>query len=184
MRPGADAIGLRRQPPTIETMEPDEVVFARSSPWLPSVGRARGGLVLQIVGGADANHDPREFVIPVTEGDLAVLCADLPRHLALEAAMLPLCDDAGISGAISLPEAHDVVRAVLHGAPADVAGVLRDKRSVSVLVAHGADIRLLRQGRVLEALRSATVEADWSLVREYERDHSKEPGQRPGSSQM
>lgn len=41
-------------------------VYARNATWLPWVrGTEQGGLELVMAGGADALHDPREFILPI-----------------------------------------------------------------------------------------------------------------------
>lgn len=43
------------------------VLFARENGWIPRVIRADGELRLELGAGADANHDPRAFAVPVSE---------------------------------------------------------------------------------------------------------------------
>ncbi|WP_425271390.1 DUF6357 family protein [Micromonospora inaquosa] len=75
-----------------------DVVFTRGSGWIPTVIRAAGGLKLMLAAGADANHEPRAFTFPIGEAHLAVIREDLPRHLLLWSAVLPLCEAAGAQG--------------------------------------------------------------------------------------
>ncbi|SCF18881.1 DUF6357 family protein [Micromonospora chokoriensis] len=60
--------------------------------------REAGELKLKLAAGADANHEPREFTVPISEAHLAVIREDLPRHLLLWSAVLPLCEAAGTEG--------------------------------------------------------------------------------------
>jgi len=63
---------------------------------------------------------------------------------------------------------------ILVGAPADVESLFRDiRRDKRRLVAQGADVGLLEQGRVFAALRSAAARSDWSLVRRYDADRDR-----------
>ena len=76
-----------------------DIVFTRSgSGWIPNVVRADGELKLLLAAGADANHEPRTFTVPISEAHLAVIREDLARHLLLWSAVLPLCDAAGTRG--------------------------------------------------------------------------------------
>lgn len=42
-----------------------DIVFTRSSGWIPKVIREDGALKLMLAAGADANHDPRTFTFPI-----------------------------------------------------------------------------------------------------------------------
>lgn len=72
-----------------------EVVFTRRNGWLPSVVRADGALHLQVIGGADAAHDPRTFWIPISQVHLDALRKEFRRHLLQYSALEPLCRAAG-----------------------------------------------------------------------------------------
>ncbi|MGW3561823.1 DUF6357 family protein, partial [Streptomyces sp. NPDC000963] len=74
-----------------------DIVFTRGG-WIPSVISEDGELRLMLAAGADANHEPRTFTFPVEEAHLAVIRRDLPGHLLLWSAVLPLCDAAGTAG--------------------------------------------------------------------------------------
>ncbi len=146
-----------------------EVLFARENGWIPRVIRDGGALKLELGAGADANHDTRTFAFPVSEAHLEVIRADLTRHLLLWSAILPLCVAAGIRGPLDERAAVALLDPILFGAPADVESLFRDIRwDERRLVAQGADVELLEDGRVFAALGSATERSDWSLVREYD----------------
>lgn len=149
------------------------VVFSRD-PWMPSAIREGEALSLRIVGGANANHDPREFSIPLTEGQLNVLEKDLPRHLLLWSAFLPLCYDAGTRGPLNIRAATALLDPILFGTPQEITALFRrirwDKRQ---LVAHGADIPLLERGKVFDAVQTATQYSDWDRMWEYDADQRR-----------
>ncbi|WP_405940288.1 DUF6357 family protein [Streptomyces sp. NBC_00726] len=146
-----------------------EVVFTRGSGWIPSVVREGGMLKLTLGAGADANHEPRTFTFPVGEEHLAVLRADLGRHLLLWSAVLPLCDAAGTRGPLDEGAAVALLDPVLLAAPADVDAYFRripwDKGR---LIAHGAGIDLLERGQVCAAVRTATEASDTKRAQEYQ----------------
>ncbi|MFE9743190.1 DUF6357 family protein, partial [Streptomyces sp. NPDC006477] len=75
-----------------------DIVFTRTSGWIPNVIREDGELKLTLGAGADANHEPRTFTFSISEAHLAVIREDLARHLLLWSAVLPLCDAAGTRG--------------------------------------------------------------------------------------
>ncbi|MER6665589.1 DUF6357 family protein [Amycolatopsis japonica] len=146
-----------------------EVLFSRENGWIPRVIRENGELVLELGAGADANHDPRRFTLPISEAHFAVIRSDLVRHLLLWSAILPLCAAAGIRGPLDERAAVALLDPILLGAPAEVEPFFQDIRwDVRRLVAQGADVDLLGRGRLFAALGSATERADWSLVREYD----------------
>lgn len=146
----------------------DEIVFARESPWFPFVMRRDGRLLLRVVGGADAMHDPREFSFPIAEAHLAVISASLTRHLLLYCALTPLANKAGIDGPLDQEAAVALLDPILLSDDGDVDRVFWktpwDKR---LLLAHGANFRLLKRVQLVEALRNATVHADWSRASKY-----------------
>ncbi|MEU8776627.1 DUF6357 family protein [Streptomyces sp. NPDC048606] len=151
-----------------------DVVFTRGSAWLPVVIREDGGLRLMLGAGADANHDPRTFTFPVEEAHLAVIRDDLPRHLLLWSAVLPLCDDAGTGGPLDEDAAVALLDPILLAPPADVDALFRRVRwDRSRLVAHGADLGLLARGRVCAAMRSATGTANEKRAREHQADRRR-----------
>ena len=145
-----------------------QVEFRRIDGWLPRVTRQDGGeLRLEVVGGADALHDPRTFSIPVTESHVAALRADLARHLILSSALLPLCRDAGISGPIDETAALALLDPILHGNADEVDATLSHIRwDRGHLVAHGADLALLNRGHMLAAMADAQETADWTRAQE------------------
>ncbi|MFD7656411.1 DUF6357 family protein [Actinosynnema sp. NPDC059797] len=151
-----------------------EVVFTRENGWIPRVVRADGGLRLQLGAGADANHDPRTFTVPVTAAHLRVIRDDLTRHLLLWSALLPLCTAAGTRGPLDERAAVALLDPILLGAPEEVEALFRDiawdRRQ---LVAQGADVELLERGEVFAALRSATEKSDWRRVHEYDADRDR-----------
>ncbi|NJP99787.1 DUF6357 family protein [Streptomyces zingiberis] len=145
-----------------------DIVFTRGSGWIPVVIREDGELRLMLGAGADANHDPRTFTFPVGEAHLAVVREDLPRHLLLWSAVLPLCAAAGTRGPLDEDAATALLDPVLLASPADVDALFRripwDR---SRLIAHGADIDLLERGEVCAAMRSATGTPDEKRAREH-----------------
>ncbi|MFI6822113.1 DUF6357 family protein [Micromonospora sp. NPDC050187] len=151
-----------------------EIVFTRSSGWIPSVIREDGELKLMLAAGADANHEPRTFTFPIGEAHLAVIREDLPRHLLLWSAVLPLCDAAGTRGWLDENAAVALLDPVLLSSPVDVNALFRRIRwDRSRLVAHGADIDLLERGQVCEAMRAATEGPDEKRVQEYHADRRR-----------
>ena len=145
----------------------ENVEFGRESRWLPRVLRGDTGLRLEVVGGADALHDPRVFTLPIEAAHLEALCADLARHLILWSALQPLCRDAGIDGPLDEAAAVELLDPLLLGTPEEVDAVLATARwERGQLVAHGADLARLDRGQVLAAMRSARETADWSRAQE------------------
>ncbi|SBT67810.1 hypothetical protein GA0070622_4875 [Micromonospora sediminicola] len=145
-----------------------DIVFTRSSGWIPKVIHENGQLKLMLAAGADANHEPREFTFPIAEAHLAVIREDLARHLLLWSAVLPLCDTAGTRGRLDEDAAVALLDPVLLAPPADVDALFRripwDR---SRPVAHGADIALLERGQVCQAMRAATEESNERRAQEY-----------------
>ncbi|MFI7217365.1 DUF6357 family protein [Micromonospora maritima] len=134
-----------------------DVVFTRGSGWMPTVIREDGELKVMLAAGADANHEPRTFTVPIGEAHLAVIREDLARHLLLWSAVLPLCDAAGTRGRLDEDAAVALLDPVLLSVPADVDALFRRIRwDRSRLVAHGADVALLDRGQVCRAMRAAT----------------------------
>ncbi|MGW5560539.1 DUF6357 family protein [Micromonospora sp. NPDC003944] len=147
-----------------------DVVFTRSSGWIPTVIHEAGELKLMLAAGADANHDPREFTFPISEAHLAVIREDLARHLLLWSAVLPLCEAAGTRGRLDETAAVALLDPVLLAPTAQVDALFRRiPWHRSRLVAHGADIRLLESGQVCEAMRTATDTANEKRAQE---DHA------------
>ncbi|MCD0446558.1 DUF6357 family protein [Glycomyces sp. A-F 0318] len=150
------------------------IEFARENRWLPRVLRQDGELRLEVVGGADALHDPRIFTLPIEAAHLAVLRDDLARHLVLWSALLPLCHGAGVSGPLDEAAAVALLDPILLAGPDDADAFLaRVGWDRSRLVAHGADIGLLESGRVLAAMGAAAEAADWKRAQEYEADRDR-----------
>ncbi|MFE0772797.1 DUF6357 family protein [Streptomyces sp. NPDC058861] len=151
-----------------------DVVFTRSSGWIPNVISEDGELKLMLGAGADANHEPRTFTFPIEEAHLAVIREDLPRHLLLWSAVLPLCDAAGTAGRLDENAAVALLDPVLLSSPSDVDALFRRIRwDRSRLVAHGADIGLLERGRVCEAMRSATETPNEKRAQEHHADRRR-----------
>ncbi|MGW0214292.1 DUF6357 family protein [Micromonospora chokoriensis] len=151
-----------------------DVVFTRSTGWIPTVIREDGELKLMLAAGADANHDPREFTIPISEAHLAVIRDDLARHLLLWSAILPLCEAAGTEGRLDETAAVALLDPILLAPPADVDALFRRiPWHQSRLVAHGADIRLLERGQVCDAMRAATPTADEKRAQEHHADRRR-----------
>lgn len=151
-----------------------EVVFTRENGWIPRVVRADGGLRLELAAGADANHDPRTFTVPVSEAHVRVIRDDLIRHLLLWSALLPLCTAAGTRGPLDERAAVALLDPILLGAPEEAESLFRDVAwDRRQLVAQGADVELLERGEVFAALRSATVASDWRRVQEYDADRDR-----------
>lgn len=146
-----------------------ETVFAREHRWFPRVVRQGGELRLALAAGANANHDPRTFDLPIRPEHLAAIRGDLTRHLLLWSALLPLCDAAGTRGPLDEAAAVDLLDPVLLSPPEQVqAHFTRTRWDRRLLIAHGADIDLLDEGRIVDSLRSATESSDWLRVQEHD----------------
>ncbi|MGW4627048.1 DUF6357 family protein [Streptomyces rubiginosohelvolus] len=145
-----------------------DIVFTRGSGWIPNVIREDGELKVMLGAGADANHSPREFTFPIRETHLAVIRADLGRHLLLWSAVLPLCDAAGTRGRLDEDAAVALLDPVLLAAPADVDALFgRVPWDRGRLIAHGADIDLLERGQFCAAMRAATETSDEKRAQEH-----------------
>lgn len=144
-----------------------ETVVVRTG-WIPSVVREDGHLRVELGAGADALHQPRTFSFPIAERHLEVIRDDLARHLLLWCAVLPLCDAAGTTGPLDEHAAVALLDPILLGPPAEVDALFREVRThTTTLVAHGADLRLLERGQVVDSLRSATEQADPKRAQAY-----------------
>ncbi|MFC8269217.1 DUF6357 family protein [Streptomyces cinereoruber] len=151
-----------------------DVVFTRGSGWIPNVISEDGELRLMLGAGADANHEPRTFTFPIGEAHLAVIREDLPRHLLLWSAVLPLCEAAGTAGRLDEDAAVALLDPILLSPPEDVDALFRRIRwDGDRLVAHGADVDLLRRGRVCAAMRSATGTPDEKRAQEHRADRRR-----------
>ncbi|MFS4506866.1 DUF6357 family protein [Clavibacter sp. Sh2141] len=145
-----------------------EIVLARDR-WLPRVLDDAGALLLEVVGGADALHDPRTFTVPIGAEHVGSLRESVPRHLLLHGAMLPLCDAAGIGGPWDEGAAAALLDPILLGTPQEVDTALRGVRVARrALIAHHASIAALDRRDYFEAMRAGTVAADWARVRAHE----------------
>ncbi|MER5774866.1 DUF6357 family protein [Streptomyces sp. NPDC002039] len=151
-----------------------DIVFTRSSGWIPNVIREDGELKLTLGAGADANHEPRTFTFPIGEAHLAVIREDLARHLLLWSAVLPLCDAAGTRGRLDENAAVALLDPILLAAPTDVDALFQHIRwDRSPLIAHGADIGLLERGQVCAAMRAATETSNGKRAQEYHADRRR-----------
>ncbi|MET9621921.1 DUF6357 family protein [Streptomyces sp. NPDC006464] len=151
-----------------------DIVFTRSSGWIPTVISEDGRLKLMLGAGADANHEPRTFTFPIKEAHLAVIREDLPRHLLLWSAVLPLCDAAGTAGRLDEDAAAALLDPVLLSSPEKVDALFRRIRwDRSRLVAHGADIDLLERGQVCAAMRAATETPNEKRAQEHHADRRR-----------
>ncbi|MFE6036628.1 DUF6357 family protein [Streptomyces sp. NPDC056452] len=145
-----------------------DIVFTRSSGWIPNVIREDGELKLTLGAGADANHEPRTFTFSIEEAHLAVIREDLARHLLLWSAVLPLCDAAGTRGRLDDDAAVALLDPILLSAPADVDALFqRIPWDRGRLIAHGADIDLLERGQVCAAMSAATETSNGKRAQEY-----------------
>ncbi|NYV74969.1 hypothetical protein HW445_11700 [Streptomyces sp. UH6] len=145
-----------------------EVVFTRQN-WFPRAVREDGDLLLEVVGGADALHDPRTFTVPVVEEHVTALRNSLSRHLLLYSAFLPLCHAAGSSGPLDERAAAALLDAVLFGSQEEVDALFgRIRWDRPCLIAHGASVKLLARGKVFAAAQSATPTSNWDRVRRYD----------------
>ncbi|MEU8126725.1 DUF6357 family protein [Micromonospora sp. NPDC049049] len=151
-----------------------DIVFTRRSGWIPTVIREDDELKLMLGAGADANHEPRTFTIPISEAHFAVIREDLARHLLLWSAVLPLCHAAGTRGQLDEDAAVALLDPILLAPPADVDALFRRTPwDRSRLVAHGATIRLLEHGQVCEAMRTATEAANEKRAQEHHADRRR-----------
>lgn len=151
----------------------DETVFARHG-WIPRVVRADDGLRLELGAGADALHQPRTFSFPIAEVHLDVIRRDLTRHLLLWAAVLPLCQAAGVGRPLDEDAAVALLDPILLGTQDEVEAFIRDVRGYdAILVGYGADIRLLQRGQIFASMHSATEESNAALVKKYVADRQR-----------
>ncbi|CAM3473811.1 DUF6357 domain-containing protein [Occultella aeris] len=150
------------------------VVFDRKNYWLPKVVSAGEALRLEFAGGADAQHDPRTFSVPIEEEHLVVLREDLARHVILWSALGPLCFAAGISDPLDDDAAVGLLAPILLGRPEEVDALLKHTDwDRTQLVAYGADVDLLESGRVVESMSAATERPDWQRAQEYDADRHR-----------
>lgn len=151
-----------------------DIVFTRRSGWIPNVIREDGELRLMLGAGADANHEPRTFTFSIEEAHLAVIRADLARHLLLWSAVLPLCDAAGTRGLLDENAAVALLDPILLSEPADVDSFFqRTPWDRGRLIAHGADIDLLERGQVCAAMRAATETSNGKRAQNYHADRRR-----------
>jgi hypothetical protein len=145
-----------------------DVVYARGNSWFPKVIRDGSTLHLSVGAGADANHDPRTFTVPIDDAQLTVIRDDLARHLLVWSVLIPLAEAAGTRGPLDEATAVERVRRVLLCTPEELDALFRSiPWSKGQLIAHGADIDLLERGDVWAAMRTATSHSDWSRVQEH-----------------
>ncbi|MER5863239.1 DUF6357 family protein [Kitasatospora sp. NPDC002040] len=146
-----------------------DIVYTRTSGWIPQVVREDGELKLTLGAGADANHEPRTFSFPIGAAHLVVIQQDLARHLLLWSAVLPLCEAAGTRGGLDQNAAVALLDPILLAEPADVDALFRRiPWETGRLVSHGADIGLLERGQVCAAMRAATETPDGKRAATYQ----------------
>lgn len=147
-----------------------DVVYARDATWLPWVrGTEHGGLELVMAGGADALHDPREFILPIQAKHLAVLREDLPRHVLLAALLQPLYYAAGIREPLDAQAASVLLQTVLLGTPSQIDALATGAQHVdSYLVGHGADVEALVNGELFRAVRGVIESVDHTRRAEHD----------------
>ncbi|WP_293699129.1 DUF6357 family protein [uncultured Agrococcus sp.] len=137
--------------------------------WLPSVSSDGGRFLLEIIGGADALGDARKFTVSVSEEHVARIRDDLPRHVLVRAALLPLCYAAGSLNHLDESAAVRLLDTILHGNEHEVDAAFENISwdSRCALISHGADPALLDAGKVFAASQSATSAGSWDRVRKY-----------------
>lgn len=144
---------------------------------MAAAGGAGGGRVAGRGGGRRrCPARPRVFSFPIEEAHVAALRVDLARHLILDSALRPLCDDAGTRGTLDEHAAVALLDPILLASPDEVDAFLRHTRwDRSALVARGANRALLDRGRVMAALGAADGRADWSRAQQdtADRDRSR-----------
>lgn len=146
----------------------DTIIYRRSPGSLPFVISRDHALLLMFGAGADANHEPRTFTLPLTEAQLEVLKSDFTRHLLLDAALAPLGVDAGITGPIDESAALAILNTTLFGTEADVEAFYKTiKWYEGRLIEHHANPVPLATGKIFEAANSITEHADPTLAKEY-----------------
>lgn len=150
-------------------MNNEELVYRRQSGWIPNVIRKDGALYLQLGAGADANHEPRTFTIPISEAHFEVIQNDFARHLLLWVAILPLCDAAGTQDSLDESAAVALLGPILFGTEAEVETLFKTiPWQKPQLISRHADISLLENGEIFAAMQTVTLEEDWSLAAEYD----------------
>ena len=143
---------------------PTEILFTGGA-WLPQVTVRGGRLHLDIVGGADALHDPREFTIPCEQRHLDAVRESPARLVLLQSAFAPLCERAGIRGPLPDQAAKSLLDPILCRPEAEVnAFMARTKHSTDVLIAYGANLDHLRNHRFVKALQHVREHPDWKRV--------------------
>jgi len=147
----------------------NEIVYTRNLGWMPYVTRKDGALSLEFGAGANANHEPRTFNVPISNAHLEVIQSDFTRHLLLWSALLPLADAAGTRDLLDERAAIALLDPILFGSETEVETLLKsitwyDRH----LIAHHADPALLALGKVFAAAASLTAESNPQLVREYD----------------
>ncbi|MGH7218636.1 MAG: DUF6357 family protein [Candidatus Microsaccharimonas sp.] len=153
----------------------DEVVFRRESGWIPQVVRKDDALYLMLGAGADANHEPRTFMFPISKAHLEVIKEDFVRHLLLWSAILPLCDAAGTRDLLDEDAAVALLDPILFGAEAEVEALFKEiPWQKGQLIARHADIALLERGELFAAMKTVTSESDWNLTAEYNANRQRE----------
>jgi hypothetical protein len=145
-----------------------DVVYARDNGWFPKVIRDDSTLGLRFGAGADANHDPRTFTVPIDEAQLTIIRDDLARHLLVWSVLVPLAEAAGTNRPLDEATAVERVSRVLISTPDELDTLFHHiPWDQGQLIAHGADVDLLDRGDVWAAMRTATPHSDWSRVQEH-----------------
>src|SRR5690606_5376478 len=114
-----------------------ETVFSRSG-WFPHVVRGEPGLMLRLGAGADALHQRRTVLDPISDGHLVVIRDDSAGHLLLWCGLLPLCDAAGIRGPLDQDAAVALLAPIPRGPSARFNAHFRQAGTdPTLLVAYG-----------------------------------------------
>lgn len=152
-----------------------DIIYARKSTWMPVVMRQDDTLYLKIIGGANALHDPRTFMIPINSHHLQAIKTNFIRHMLLWVALLPLCYAAGNHDPIDEVAAIALCDNILLGSERDIKELFQEiKWDKSQLIAHNADPALLGKGELFAAMKTLTEDSDWKHVEEYYKTHQRD----------
>jgi hypothetical protein len=143
------------------------------TPWAPRVVKDRDELNIEIAVDFNRGYDIREFLFPITDEHLAVIRADLTRHLLLWCVLEQLCERAGSSDRQGKPdkkEARAAIDLVLLGSGSEIEEYFAHEQvPTRMLIAHGANPEKLEEGELFTALKDGvTATGNWDLVWEYE----------------
>lgn len=145
-----------------------EIVYRRQFGALPFIIKKDDLLFLCFGAGADANHEPRTFTVPISEEHSTVIQTDFTRHLLLWSALLPLGDAAGTADPINESAAVALLDPILLGSEAEAERLLKQIPWYEAqLITHHADPAQLALGNVFAATTSLTETADITLSQEY-----------------